>query len=146
LIYNKDKSLINDKIHGRLLNSHDALELDTQEYRGGEPEWRSIKSNDISKEGWYHTSQIFYWKWKDTWKSQPSYEGWLTRWSEDFVKNPPSSPKVPSFIQYYYFEKDVETLKQQNYIGWQDGDRWLDLGKCENIDKHPFKPGEPFRK
>ena len=59
LIYNKEHSLINDKVHGRLLNAHDALELDTSDYRGGEPDWRAAKSNDDSKEGWYHTSQIF---------------------------------------------------------------------------------------
>jgi len=51
LIYNKEKSLINDRVHGRLLNEHDALELDTSEYQGGEPTWREIKSNDNSKEG-----------------------------------------------------------------------------------------------
>ena len=61
LIYNKDKSLINDRVHGRLLNEKDALPLDTSDYQGGEEEWRKIKSSDVSKEGWYHTSQIFYW-------------------------------------------------------------------------------------
>jgi hypothetical protein len=146
LILNKEKSLINDKIHGRLLNSQDALPLDTSEYQGGEPEWRKEKSNNISREGWYHTSQILYWKWKDTWKTQPAYTGWLTRWSQDFVDNPPNLPTVPNFVQYYYFEKDVETLEEQNYVGWREGDFWLDLNKCEDIDKHPFKNNERFRK
>ena len=144
LIYNKDKSLINDRVHGRLLNEHDALELDTSEYQGGEATWREMKSNDNAKEGWYHTSQIFYWKWKDTWKQQPSYYGWLTRWSKDFVDNPPSPPKVPSFVQYYYFEKDIE-LAGKNYVGWRQGDYWLDANKCFDIDTHPFKSGEKFR-
>ena len=105
MILNREKSLINDTIHGRILNNSDALELDTSNYQGGEPAWRNEKSNDNSKEGWYHTSQMFYWKWKDTWKEQPSYYGWLTRWSKDFINNPPSLPKVPNFVQYYYFEK-----------------------------------------
>ena len=65
---------------------------------------------------------------------------------DDFVKNPPSIPKVPNFVQYYYFEKDIETLEEQNYVGWQDGDYWLDANKCENINIHPFKKGERFRK
>ena len=146
LIYNKDKSMINDRAHGRLLNSKDALELDTPEYQGGQPEWRNIKSNEITREGWYHTSQLFYWKWKDTWKEQPSYYGWLTKWSDDFIQNPPESPKVPNFVQYYYFEKDVETLAEQNYVGWRQGDRWIDANKCFDIDVHPYKDGERFRK
>jgi hypothetical protein len=145
LIYNKDKSLINDRVHGRLLNSHDALPLDTSEYQGGEPSWREMKSNEISKEGWFHTSQIFYWKWKDTWKEQPKYYGWLTSWPLDFINNPPSPPKVPNFVQYYYFERDMD-LKGKNYIGWRKGDLWLDGGKECDIDVHPFKENERFRK
>lgn len=146
LILNKENSLINDRIHGRVWNNQEALELDTSEYQGSEPNWRAEKSSENSREGWYHTSQIFHWKWKDTWKTQPSYKGWLTKWTNDFVQNPPSLPKVPNFIQYYYFEKDVETLAEQNYVGWRDGDYWLDLGKKENIDVHPFKKSKRFRK
>lgn len=144
LIYNKDKSLINDRVHGRLLNSHDALELDTSEYQGAEHSWREMKSGENSRDGWYHTSQIFYWKWKDTWKEQPSYRGWLTNWTKEFVNNPPVPPKVPNFIQYSYFEKDIE-LSGKNYVGWRQGDKWLDLDKCCDIDIHPFKEGERFR-
>ena len=145
LILNRDKSLINDISHGRLLNTEDALSLDTPQYQGGNPDWMAIKSNELWDEAWYHTSQIFRWKWKDTWKSQPEYNGWLTKWSSDFVNNPPSLPKVPNFVQYYYFEKDIETLKEQNYVGWRPGDYWLDLGKCEDIDTHPTKDNERFR-
>lgn len=145
LILNKEKSLINDKAHKRMLNAGDALELDTEIYQGGESGWRREKSNNDSKEGWYHGSQIFYWKWRDTWKSQPSYDGWLINWTDDFVRNPPSLPKAPSFIQYYYFEKNVQTLQQQNYVGWRRGDYWLDLEKCKDIDIHPFRKGEKFR-
>jgi len=145
LIFNKEKSLINDRVHGRLLNHDDALTLDTSNYKGGETSWREIKTNKMSREGWYHTSQIFHWKWKDTWKEQPSYYGWLTRWSEEFIENPPTPPKVENFVQYYYFEKDVETLKEQNYVGWRKGDFWLDAGKREDIDVHPFVENEEFR-
>ncbi len=144
LIYNKEKSMIGDFVHKRLLNEHDALPLDTHEYQGGNADWLEIKSNDLWDEAWYHTTQIFYWKWKDTWKEQPAYTGWLTNWSKDFVDNPPSPPKVPNFVQYYYFEKDVE-LHDKNCVGWRDGDRWLDLGKAGNIDVHPIKSGERFR-
>ena len=136
--------MINDLSHGRLLNHHDALPLDTSEYLGSAGEWMKYKKSDLIQEGWFHTSQIFYWKWKDTWKKQPSYYGWLTKWTKDFIDNPPSSPKVPSFVQYYYFEKDIE-LEGKNYVGWRKGDMWLDANKCCDIDVHPFKNGERFR-
>lgn len=144
LIYNKEKSMINDKVHKRLLNNKDALPLDTSEYRGGDEDWRAIKATDDAKEIWFHTSQIFYWKWKDTWEKQPSYYGWLVDWDKKFIDNPPSCPKVPSFVQYYYFEKDIE-MHNKNYVGWRRGDCWLDAYKCNDIDVHPFKPGEKFR-
>ena len=137
--------MINDIAHRRFLNNQDAKILDTSHYQGGEPSWREITTNINSKEGWFHTSQIFYWKWKDTWIEQPSYRGWLTNWSKEFIDNPPDLPKVPNFIQYYYFEKNIETLAEQNYVGWREGDFWLDLGKCEDIDTHPFKKNERFK-
>jgi hypothetical protein len=87
---------------------------------------------------------VFYWKWKDTWKSQPSYNGWLVNWSQDFIDNPPSPPKVPSFVQYYGFEKNIE-LHNKNIVGWRDGDVWLDVDKQGNIDIHPTKDGEKLR-
>ena len=145
LIYNKEFSMINDISHSRFLNSKDALPLDTPEYQGNDPEWLKIKSNELWDEAWYHTTQIFYWKWKDTWKTQPSYEGWLINWTEDFISSPPSPPKQPDFVKYYYFEKDIE-LKGKNYIGWRDGDLWLDVGITADINKHPTKEGERFRK
>ena len=145
LIYNKDRSIINDKCHGRLLNEKEALPLDTSTYRGGEQSWRNVKSTESSREGWYHTSQIFYWKWKDTWKEQPKYYGWLTKWTKDFVENPPTPPKVPNFVQYSHFEKGIE-LKGKNYVGYRDGDLWLDAGKEGDINTHPFKQNERFRK
>ena len=144
LIYNKDSSLINDIAHNRLLNSHDALPLDTSEYQGSDPEWMKIKSEDVINEAWYHSSQIFYWKWKDTWKEQPSYDGWLVNWSQEFIDNPPSSPKTPNFVQYYYFEKNID-LKNKNYVGWRDGDYWLDDKKVGDINEHPFKKDMRFK-
>ena len=124
LIYNKNKSLINDTAHGRTLNNHDALSLDKR-YRGGEPDWAAHKQSKNTRDAWHHTSQIFYYKWKDTWKEQPAYRGWLTKWSADFVKNPPCTPKSPSFVQYYYFEKDINLL-DKNYVGWRKEDYWFD--------------------
>lgn len=89
LIHNKEHSMIGDKVHKRTLNIHDYLPLDTSEYQGGNSDWLEIKSNELWDEAWYHTTQIFYWKWKDTWKGQPSYNGWLVNWTQEFIDNPP---------------------------------------------------------
>ena len=70
-----------------------------------------------------------------------NYHGWLT--SGPNLLNPPQ-PQGPNFVQYYYFEKDIE-LAGKNYVGWCEGDMWLDAGKCCDIDVHPFKDGEKFR-
>jgi hypothetical protein len=153
LIYNKEKSMIADVVHQRLLNHHDYLPLDTREYRGNEPEWdQESKRNDDSKDAWFHATQILYWKWKDTWKQQPTYFGWVNGWTEDFVKNPPiPNENTINFAQYPYFEKDIE-LAGKNYVGWRKGDYWFDCeswderkNKVCDIDIHPYKQGEKFR-
>ena len=41
-------------------------------------------------------------------------------------------------------EKDIQ-LKDKNYIGWNEGDIWLDLGKQGDIDQHPINKEERFR-
>ena len=51
---------------------------------------------------------------------------------------------MPSFVQYYYFEKDIE-LADKNYVGWRKGDLWIGTDTAHDIDKHPFKQGEKFR-
>ena len=93
----------------------------------------------------------FYWKWKDTWKEQPSYFGWVNGWTPDFIENPPVPNKAVNFSQYYYFERDIN-LKDKNYVGWREGDLWFDCESWENrtsktgdIDTHPFKEDKKFR-
>ena len=125
LILNKNKTIINDIAHGRVLNNHDYLPLDLQVYKGNEPSWSEIKNSHDSNEAMRHSSQIFYYKWKNTWREEPKYRGWLTSWSQDFIQNPPELPKVKNFISYHYFEKDIETLSEQNYVGFKDGDFWM---------------------
>ena len=153
LIYNKEKSMIADVVHQRLLNYHDYLPLDTREYRGNESEWvQESKQNDDSKDAWFHGTQILYWKWKDTWKEQPTYFGWVNGWTEDFIKNPPiPNENTINFAQYPYFEKDIE-LAGKNYVGWRKGDYWFDCeswdqrkNKVCDIDIHPYKEGKRFR-
>ena len=125
LILNKDKSLINDVYHNRLLNSHDALPLDEHIYKGGDSKWLEVKHSERANSATRHSSQIFYYKWKNTRIDEPKYNGWLTNWTEDFIKNPPSLPNVKNFVNYHYFEKDVDTLGEQNYVGFKKGDLWM---------------------
>ena len=51
---------------------------------------------------------------------------------------------VPNVVQYYEFEKAIE-LSGKNYVGWSDGDKWLDLGKIGDINVHPTKKNQRFR-
>ena len=62
--------------------------------------------------------KYFNHKWKGTWKSEPEKNGWVKQWSDDFKANPPdiSKSKVKIFIKYLYFEKDIENLKDKNYL------------------------------
>ena len=153
LIYNKEHSIICDTTHNRLLNSHDHLPLDTSHYRGGEEEWRrESKRTRDPREAWYHATQIFYWKWKDTWKTQPSYFGWINGWSKDFIDNPPVPKDGVNFSMYTYFEKNID-LKSKNYVGWREEDLWFDcedfnrrINKNGTINQHPFIEGEKFKK
>lgn len=152
LIHNKDHSMIADVVHQRLLNEHDWLPLDTREYRGNDPEWKEeTKDHEIALEAYYHSTQVFYWKWKDTWKEQPSYFGWVNGWTSEFIENPPVPNKAVNFSQYYYFERDLD-LKDKNYVGWREGDLWFDCeswesrtSKTGDINTHPFKEDKKFR-
>ena len=134
LIFNKDKSCINDTLHGIELNSHDALELDISEGRnfveekgfaGDKTEKRradDAEHQEIwkTRSGMYkeYAWKYFYEKWKGTWKENPVKNGWLKCWSQDFIDNPPdiTKSKVKMFIKYLYFEKDIENLKAKGYL------------------------------
>ncbi len=149
LIYNKEKSLIADKAHQRYLNCHDYLPIEKDEYRGGDSEWREFsKKGEDSKEAWYLATQIFYYKWKDSWKEQPAYFGWVNGWTKEFLENPPVPTNTVNFVQYPYFEKNIE-LKDKNYVGYRAGDLWFDcesfnqrINKYGDIDEHPFLEGK----
>lgn len=136
LMYNKDKTCVGDHLHKRLINVHDFLPLETGQNHDHERHLLRIdtKHNDA----WLHSTQFFYHKWKDTWKSQPSFDGWLINWSDDFVNNPPSCPKIPNYLHYWYFEKDIENLGEKNYVGFRKGDIWMTLKQGQgDIDTKP---------
>jgi len=134
LIFNKEKSCINDTLHGLEHNNTDALELDITEdrnfikeqgFRGGQTLKRRAddkEHQDIwkTRSGMYkeYAWKYFAKKWKGTWKSPPEKTGWVKQWSKEFVKNPPDIKKsnFKTIIKYLYFEKDIENLNEKNYL------------------------------
>lgn len=136
LIHNKEKSCINDTLHGLVLNAHDALDIDTTEDRnfveeydknldevvlkrkadsaGHADVWRTSRGGIFKPFAW----RYFTHKWSGTWKSNPEKVGWIKRWSNEFIDNPPDITKsqVKMYMRYVYFEKDIEDLAGKNYL------------------------------
>tara|TARA_R110000765_G_scaffold17897_4_gene48481 strand:- start:843 stop:1736 length:894 start_codon:yes stop_codon:yes gene_type:complete len=134
LIFNKDKTCINDTLHGLEVNNSDALELDTTVDRNFVEESGFAGDNTLKRRaddaehqqiwstrgGVYkqYAWKYFYEKWSGTWKEDPRRETWVKNWSKDFIDNPPdiTKSKVKNMIRYIYFEKDIEDLKGKNYL------------------------------
>ncbi len=139
LIFNKSKSMINDTLHGLVLNNDKALPLDISEGRNFE-EVKSLQQRIFNKKGivkrraddnehkeiWQTRGGIFKtiswdyfkFKWSNTWKSEPKKDGWIKNWSEDFIQDPPnfSRSRVTIFYKYIYFEKDIIDPSRKNYM------------------------------
>jgi len=134
LIFNKEKSCINDTLHGLELNNEDALEIDTiidrnfikEEGFDGTNTLKRRADNKEHQEIWksrggaykQYAWKYFYKKWSGTWIFEPEKTGWIKQWTKDFVNNPPDimKSKVKSIIKYLYFEKDIHGLEEKNYL------------------------------
>jgi hypothetical protein len=127
LVFNKEKSCINDTLHGRLLNNHDSLLLDITGDQNFQNVGGTIKKLVDDAEHAYIKPRMtrcsalllnyFQAKWSGTWKSSPQREGWLVNWPSDFVESPPSPPRrLPIYVRYPYFEKDIENLIEKSYF------------------------------
>ena len=139
LIFNKEKSCINDTLHGLELNNKDALPLDISEGRnfktektfkekllGGDGILKRRADDDEHKEIWKTRGGIykanarnyFKYKWSGTWQTEPEITGWIKNWPKDFVDNPPnmSKSKVKTLFRYVYFEKDIEDQDKKAYL------------------------------
>ena len=119
LIFNKEKSLIADLQHKRLVNDHDFIDVEILPDNRSE-EWMELRNTSEVHLGNKIASWVFFDKWEGTWKSRPEADGWLRNWSKDFIENPPSAPKGKQYIYYYYFEKDIEDLAGKNYVGFSE--------------------------
>ncbi len=134
LIFNKEKSCINDTLHGIELNNENALELDTTVDRNfieedGFAGENTLKRRADDKEhqkiwstrgGVYkeYAWKYFQTKWSGTWKSEPSKNGWVKKWTGEFVQSPPDIRKsrIKNVVKYLYFEKDLYDLRGKNYL------------------------------
>ena len=135
LAYNKEKSCINDTLHGLESNNENALDIDIVEdrvfieedgFKGDKtlkrrPDdeehyeiWKTSRGGIYKELAWNY----FYQKWSGTWKSEPTKQGWVKQWSKDFVESPPDpmKSKFKNFVKYVYFEKDIENLRGKNYL------------------------------
>tara|TARA_B110000305_G_C19372738_1_gene605361 strand:+ start:155 stop:1108 length:954 start_codon:yes stop_codon:yes gene_type:complete len=139
LIFNKEKSCINDILHGLELNNKDALPLDITEGRnfeieknlkekllGGDGVLKRRADDDEHKEIWntrggiYKTNawNYFKYKWSGTWKEEPEKIGWIKNWPKNFIDNPPdiSKSNIKIFYRYFYFEKNIDDLEKKGYF------------------------------
>tara|TARA_Y100001938_G_C8095714_1_gene437997 strand:- start:2620 stop:3519 length:900 start_codon:yes stop_codon:yes gene_type:complete len=136
LIHNKNKSCINDTLHGLELNNENALSIDTTEDRNFVEEYDKNldkvvlkrKADSDSHQKVWHSSRggifkpvswkYFNYKWSGTWRTDPQKVGWIKSWSKEFVESPPDIKKsrVKMFMRYVYFEKDIYDLPGKNYL------------------------------
>ena len=112
LIYNKDKSFINDHYHDRLLNVSGYPKL----YLAGRPLHK--------KEHWDErllnrpiAHSMFAYKFPSMADKPHHHLG--INWTIEDRENPPVGPSCHNFVLYPYFENDVLTLKQQRYLGYE---------------------------
>jgi len=105
LLYNKEKSSINDYHHSRLLNIEKIKIAD----RLGE-----IKEHQAERKfNAPYGKQMIEHKWEELKYCSPM----IDRWESEFIEYAPKiKQKCSNRIIYPYFEKDVETLKEQKYV------------------------------
>ena len=102
LIYNKEKTCLNDYQHGRLINNIDHSFITR-------PKPAHIFSIDHrSSMKFFHINEkVFKMKWGDT----P-----YNYWDAKTLNNPPQNSLIFNFITYPYFEKDIDNLQNKGYI------------------------------
>jgi hypothetical protein len=135
LIYNKEKSFINDTLHGLELNNQSALELDTTEDRNFVEEDGFKGKNTLKRRadniehqqiwktrgGFYkqYAWCYFYEKWKGTWQyGEPERSKWVKNWPKEMLSSPPDlcKSKIKIIMKYPYFEYAIEDHARKNYL------------------------------
>ena len=139
LSLNKERSSLNDIVHGILLNNEPDYPIESFDDRNfvtvsqkgkdiikrkpddeeQEAIWKESRGGIYKQTAWNY----FYEKWKGTWDGgEPVHtsekQGWIKNWTSELVESPPDikKSKVKTFIRYVYFEKDIDDLYSKNYI------------------------------
>lgn len=107
LLYNTEYCTINDQNHRRIHNPVSDFVL----YHSPTGHDRHEPSHIESKKYHYISHGVYVHKWGISPMILDSTPGY---WSYETMNN--LTPKIPSYIYYPYFEKDVKSLEKQNYI------------------------------
>lgn len=102
LIYNFDRSSINDSSHDRILNPEQLYPITVTECGAHRQELSNIESRHFHS----FSRNVFHRKWS----VNPEY------WNIEELKKYNGITNIPNFVYYPYFEKDVYDLAGKNYI------------------------------
>lgn len=100
LMYNKDKSTINDGVHRRTLNVSYVNFITRPEHAKPDYHLKSTQNYNIYSDAVYIAKYGFV----------PG------PWTDQLRRSPPTTTLIPNFITYPYFEKDIYDLNGKNYI------------------------------
>lgn len=110
LMYNKDKSCINDWPHDREINpiapnarANTFLPIARRTIWGN-------NSYGLVPGGAAKHMSVMRKHFENKWPGIKDI-----RWSDDLKNNPPKKPAIPEFVMYPYFEKDIENLNEKGY-------------------------------
>lgn len=101
LMYNKQRSSINDPAHGRILNP-----LGSSFATVPAPNQPRTDAKNLS----YGRAQLPHQVWMNKWPVSP------INWSQELIDNPPQHSSCVNYITYPHFELDVLDLKSKNYL------------------------------
>ena len=133
LYFNKEYSLINDTMHGRVWNpNNDYLTLDIPGNRNLKPNlerwpdgrliarpdndeqeniWKGCRGGIINE---YNTQYLFH-KWGGTHTIPVAKHTWMKNWPKELTENPPKIKGHFVYMKYPYFEKDIYNLHEHGY-------------------------------
>jgi hypothetical protein len=96
-LHNREKTTINDFYHYRMLNITTTVATRIDRKPG---DARGYRYQD-------HSAKVFSTKW-------PGVEA--NGWYHSLFRNPPTGPATPVFMNYPYFEYDVEDLEKKGFV------------------------------
>lgn len=118
-LFNKESSYINDPSHGRFLNNSVKFIFDdvTRDKENQILKSEMSHRKNSGKTDWELSYEYFKLKWKGT-SNLPCDKSWLTHWDKiDLLRNINKFPSdIIQFMKYPFFESDVQTLKDQNFM------------------------------